>query len=111
MPRQEAVFLPGHRFGSEPERCFAINLGVCHGGRLGGTPPPLPVRPNVCLRAAVGRTKGNLVEVNLLANTDLRSTDDFEKLIVVERNDLEDFIAAIQARLRRSPPRGDKRDA
>ena len=36
--------------------------------------------------AAVGRTKGNLVEVNLLANTDLRSTDDFEKLIVVERN-------------------------
>ena len=36
--------------------------------------------------AAVGRTKGNLVEVNLLANTDLRSTDDFEKLIVVERD-------------------------
>jgi multidrug efflux pump len=34
---------------------------------------------------AVGRTKGNLVQVNLLANTDLRSTDEFEKLIVTDR--------------------------
>src|SRR4051794_37638125 len=36
--------------------------------------------------AAVGRTKGNLVEVNLLANTDLRSTDEFKDLIVSNRN-------------------------
>ncbi len=35
--------------------------------------------------AAVGRTKGNLVQVNLLANTDLRSADEFEKLIVADR--------------------------
>jgi multidrug efflux pump len=35
--------------------------------------------------AAVGRTKGNLVQVNLLANTDLRSTKEFEDLIVVDR--------------------------
>ncbi|HVJ82313.1 MAG TPA: efflux RND transporter permease subunit, partial [Planctomycetia bacterium] len=35
--------------------------------------------------AAVGRTKGNLVQVNLLANTDLRSTTEFEDLIVVDR--------------------------
>jgi multidrug efflux pump len=35
--------------------------------------------------AAVGRTKGNFVQVNLLANTDLRSVGEFEELIVAER--------------------------
>jgi multidrug efflux pump len=35
--------------------------------------------------AAVGQTKGSLVQVNLLANTDLRSTREFENLIVAER--------------------------
>ena len=35
--------------------------------------------------AAVGQTKGNLVQVNLLANTDLRSVDEFERLIVADR--------------------------
>ncbi len=36
--------------------------------------------------AAVGQTKGNLVQVNLLANTDLRSTSEFENLIVADRD-------------------------
>jgi multidrug efflux pump len=36
--------------------------------------------------AAVGQTKGNLVQVNLLANTDLRSTSEFENLIVTNRD-------------------------
>ena len=36
--------------------------------------------------AAVGRTKNELVQVNLLANTDLRSTEEFRDLIVSERN-------------------------
>ena len=35
--------------------------------------------------AAVGQTKGNLVQVNLLANTDLRSADEFDDLIVADR--------------------------
>jgi multidrug efflux pump len=35
--------------------------------------------------AAVGQTKGNEVQVNLLANTDLRSTEEFADLIVAER--------------------------
>jgi multidrug efflux pump len=35
--------------------------------------------------AAVGRTKGNFVQINLLANTDLRSTGEFEELIVADR--------------------------
>jgi multidrug efflux pump len=35
--------------------------------------------------AAVGQTKGDLVQVNLLANTDLRSVEEFRDLIVAER--------------------------
>jgi multidrug efflux pump len=36
--------------------------------------------------AAVGQTKGNLVQVNLLANTDLRAVEEFENLIVADRD-------------------------
>jgi len=36
--------------------------------------------------AAVGQTKGDLVQVNLLTNTDLRTTDEFKNLVVAERN-------------------------
>ncbi len=35
--------------------------------------------------AAVGQTKGNLVQINLLANTDLRSPEEFKDLIVSDR--------------------------
>jgi multidrug efflux pump len=37
--------------------------------------------------AAVGQAKGDQVQVNLLANTDLRSVPEFENLIVSERQD------------------------
>jgi multidrug efflux pump len=36
--------------------------------------------------AAVGQTKGNQVQINLLANTDLRSVEEFNNLIVADRN-------------------------
>src|SRR6266850_2769742 len=36
--------------------------------------------------AAVGQTRGNLVQVDLLANTDLRTPREFADLIVAERN-------------------------
>jgi multidrug efflux pump len=36
--------------------------------------------------AAVGQTKGNLVQVDLIADTDLRSTAEFEQLIVQQRD-------------------------
>jgi len=36
--------------------------------------------------AAVGQTKGNLVQINLLADTDLRAVDEFENLIVADRD-------------------------
>ncbi len=36
--------------------------------------------------AAVGQTKGNEVQINLLANTDLRAAEEFQNLIVAERD-------------------------
>ena len=36
--------------------------------------------------SAVGQTKGQLITVNLTANTDLSTVDDFERLVIAERN-------------------------
>ncbi len=60
----------------DPDRLASFNLSP---GDVQGA-----LRRNNYL-AAVGRTKGNLVQINLLANTDLRSTDEFEELIVADR--------------------------
>ncbi len=61
----------------DPDRLAALNLspGDVHAA----------LRRNNYL-AAVGQTKGNLVQVNLLANTDLRSADEFKDLIVADRD-------------------------
>jgi multidrug efflux pump len=60
----------------DPDRLAALNLAP------GDVQAAL--RRNNYL-AAVGRTKGNLVQVDLRANTDLRSVEEFERLIVAER--------------------------
>src|SRR5262249_50606331 len=36
--------------------------------------------------SALGATKGSMVSVNLIANTDLRSADDFKQMVVKEQN-------------------------
>jgi len=61
----------------EPERLAAYNLtpGDVHAALQ---------RNNYI--AAVGQTKGDLVQVNLLANTDLRTEREFADLVVEERN-------------------------
>ncbi len=61
----------------DPDRLAALNLspGDVHEA----------LRRNNYL-AAVGQTKGELVQVNLLANTDLRSAGEFENLIVADRD-------------------------
>ena len=61
----------------DPDRLAALNLapGDVHAA----------LRRNNYL-AAVGQTKGNLVQVSLLANTDLRSADEFKDLIVADRD-------------------------
>src|SRR2546427_695821 len=60
------------RIWIDPDRLAALNLapGDVHAA----------LQRNNYL-AAVGQTKGDLVQVNLLANTDLRTTDEFKKLV------------------------------
>ncbi len=61
----------------DPERLAALNLapGDVHAA----------LQRNNYL-AAVGQTKSDLVQVNLLANTDLKTVDEFNELVVAERN-------------------------
>jgi multidrug efflux pump len=61
----------------DPDRLAALNLapGDVHAA----------LQRNNFL-AAVGQTKGNQVQVNLLANTDLRSVEEFSQLIVADRD-------------------------
>ncbi|MBC7773500.1 MAG: efflux RND transporter permease subunit [Pyrinomonadaceae bacterium] len=64
------------RIWIDPDRLVALNLspGDVHDA----------LRRNNYL-AAVGQTKGSQVQINLLANTDLRSVEEFENLIVADR--------------------------
>jgi multidrug efflux pump len=64
------------RIWIDPDRLASFNLAP---GDIQGA-----LRRNNFL-AAVGRTKGNVVQINLLANTDLRSAAEFEELIVADR--------------------------
>src|SRR6266702_4640543 len=65
------------RIWIDPDRLAALNLapGDVHAS----------LQRNNYL-AAVGQTKGDLVQVNLLANTDLRTSEEFKNLVVAERN-------------------------
>jgi multidrug efflux pump len=81
--------LPGvQRVGIEAGRPIAMRIWIDPDrlAALGLSPGDVheALRRNNFL-AAVGRTKGNLVQINLLANTDLRSVDDFNDLIVSDR--------------------------
>jgi len=62
----------------KPERLAAFNIS------------PVQVREALAANnflAAVGRTKGALVQVNLTANTDLSSVEEFKQLVVRQEND------------------------
>ena len=65
------------RIWIDPERLAALNLAP-------GDVQAALQRNNYL--AAVGQTKGDLVQVNLLANTDLRSVEEFSDLIVADRD-------------------------
>jgi multidrug efflux pump len=64
------------RIWLKPDRMAALNVS------------PAQVRQALAANnylAAVGQTKGSLVQVNLTANTDLRSAQEFEQLVVREQ--------------------------
>jgi len=61
----------------QPDRMAALNVS------------PAQVRQALAANnylAAVGQTRGSLVQVNLTANTDLRSVAEFEQLVVRQEN-------------------------
>ena len=79
---QRADILGGRTFAMrvwlKPDRMAAFNLN------------PAQVREALAANnflAAVGRTKGALVQVNLTANTDLRSLEEFRNLVVRQSGD------------------------
>ncbi|MBV1786662.1 efflux RND transporter permease subunit [Marinobacterium sp. D7] len=66
------------RIWLDPNRMAALNIS------------PMEVRRALASNnylAAVGNTKGNMVQVNLTANTDLHSQEEFAQLVVRNRND------------------------
>src|ERR1700757_4730336 len=74
---QKADILGGRTFAMriwmKPERMAALNIS------------PSQVRDalaRINFLSAVGNTKGSLLQVNLTANTDLHTADDFKKLVV-----------------------------
>src|SRR3954451_22769529 len=78
---QRADILGGRTFAIrawlKPERMAALNVS------------PSQVRAALAANnylSAVGQTKGQLVQVNLTASTDLKSVDEFRKLVIREEN-------------------------
>ena len=65
------------RIWLKPDKLAALNLS------------PVQIRQALAANnvlAAVGRTKGALIQVNLTANTDLRSVEEFNNLVVLEKD-------------------------
>jgi multidrug efflux pump len=65
------------RIWLKPERMAALNIS------------PVQVRQALAANnflAAVGRTKGSLIQVNLTANTDLTSVEEFKRLVIREQD-------------------------
>ncbi|MDG4550849.1 MAG: efflux RND transporter permease subunit [Candidatus Contendobacter sp.] len=65
------------RIWLKPDRLAALNLS------------PVQIRQALAANnvlAAVGRTKGSLIQVNLTANTDLRSVEEFNNLVVLQKD-------------------------
>jgi multidrug efflux pump len=78
------------RIWLKPDRMAALNIS------------PLQVRQALAANnylAAVGSTKGALVQVNLTANTDLHSVGEFKRLVIRQQNDttvrLEDIADVV----------------
>src|SRR5262249_50612673 len=65
------------RIWLKPEKMAALNIS------------PSDLRESLAQNnylSALGRTKGSMVSVNLIANTDLRTPEEFRQLVVKEKN-------------------------
>jgi len=66
------------RIWLKPDRMASLNIS------------PAQVRTALAANnylSALGHTKGSLIQVNLTANTDLRSVDEFKRLVIRQQND------------------------
>ena len=96
------------RIWLKPDRMAAFNVS------------PVQVREALARNnfiAAVGRTKGSLVQVNLTANTDLRSVAEFKELVVRERDgasvrlrDIADVVLGIRSAVHKLIEEGQIKD-
>jgi multidrug efflux pump len=87
QPRLSA--LPGvQRADVLGARTFAMRVWLDAGRMAAFNVSPAEVRAALATNnvlAAVGQTRGSLIQVNLSANTDLRSVEEFEQLVIRER--------------------------
>ena len=70
-------------------RTFAMRIWLDPARMAAFNVSPVQVRQALIANnflAAVGKTKGSLIQVNLTANTDLRSVDEFKRLVIREQN-------------------------
>ena len=70
-------------------RTFAMRIWLDPARMAAFNVSPVQVRQALAANnflAAVGRTKGSLVQVNLTADTDMRSVEDFRRLVIREDN-------------------------
>ena len=73
----------------EGSRTFAMRLWLKPGEMAARGVSPSDVRDALAKNnylSALGSTKGSMVSVNLVANTDLRSPDEFRQMVVKEQN-------------------------
>jgi len=70
-------------------RTFAMRIWLDPARMAAFNVSPVQVRQALAANnflAAVGKTKGSMIQVNLTANTDMRSIDDFKRLVIREQN-------------------------
>jgi multidrug efflux pump len=88
QPRLSAV--PGvQRADLLGARTFAMRIWLKPARMAALNVSPAQVRAALAANnylAAVGQTKGSLIQVNLTANTDLRSVDEFKKLVIRQQD-------------------------
>ena len=70
-------------------RTFAMRIWLDPARMAAFNVSPVQVRQALTANnflAAIGKTKGSMVEVNLTANTDMRSVEEFKQLVIREQN-------------------------
>ena len=70
-------------------RTFAMRIWLDPARMAAFNVSPVQVRQALAANnflAAIGKTKGSMVQVNLTANTDMRSINDFKQLVIREQN-------------------------